>query len=195
MNQSKIIGLTGGIASGKSTVSKYLSSKGYPIVDADAISRTVVEPGEKGLAVIVDAFGVGILDGAVLNRKKLREMIFDDDEKRLLLNRVLHPIIHEAIEVAFEKLNDSIIVFDVPLLLENELEHMVDTIWVVSCDEETQIKRVMNRDQISKEQAKQIISKQMPLNEKVKHADVVLDNISTLDDLYKQIEKALEALC
>jgi len=197
MIQSKIIGLTGGIASGKSTVSEYLKSKGIPIVDADIVSREVVEPGSKGLNQIVEAFGKKMLIDGYLDRKALRELIFSDDSQRLKLNAILHPIIHNEIINQLEAFKGihPIIIFDAPLLIENNLISMVDELWVVSVNKEIQIDRVMVRDQVTKEQAESIIDKQMSLEEKLKYADVVLDNNMDLQHLYNQIEEHLNKTC
>jgi len=190
-----IIGLTGGIASGKTTVTEYLRQQGFPIVDADVISRSVVEPGHKGLEAVVNAFGSQILEGDQLNRKKLRRIIFDDESKRLLLNGILHPIIHEEILYQIEehqKNNETIIIFDAPLLLENKLQHMVDSVWVVSTSLDKQIDRVMSRDDINREEALKIINRQMSLEEKASKADLVLINNDGIEDLYKQIDQAIK---
>lgn len=188
-----IIGITGSIASGKSVVTDYLKRKGLKIVDADLVSRKVVEPGQVGLLKIVEAFGKTILLEGQLNRRKLRDLIFSDEEKRLLLNRILHPIIHEEILRQLNALKDEkLIIFDAPLLLENNLKALVDELWVVSTDLDTQINRLKKRDHISEEDAHKIINKQMPLSEKIKYADLVLENNSTLDSLYLQIEEALK---
>lgn len=196
MTRSKVIGLTGGIASGKSTVSAYLKTLNIPIVDADVVSRQVVEPGSAGLSKIVEAFGQEVLKDDQLNRKALRDIVFNDESKRLLLNSILHPIIHEKIVRDLEALKDthSLVVFDAPLLIENNLMDMVDTLWVVSCSEAHQIERVMKRDGISKDDAKAIIDKQMPLKEKLTYADVVLNNDDTINILHVQIDQALKYL-
>lgn len=187
-----IIGLTGGIASGKSTVTAYLRSKNIKIVDADKVSRQVVEPGSKGLKKIEGSFGKDILEDGHLNRKKLRELIFSDDEKRILLNRILHPIIHEEIERQLQSFSDEkILIFDAPLLLENNLKGMVDEVWVVSTSLDHQVERVMERDHISREEALKIIDKQMPLSDKIKNADLVLDNNGSVEYLYGQVDHAL----
>lgn len=190
MIQSKVIGLTGGIASGKSTVSKYMASKNLPIVDADLIARQVVEPNTQGLRELVNEFGHGILNGEFLNRQALRDIAFHDVNALKKLNAILHPIIHDEI---VKQLNDlkgkeTLIVFDVPLLFENHLEHMVDEIWVVAVKKDTQIKRLMVRDACSKEQASAIIEKQMSLDEKLRKANEVIWNEGTIDDLYKAID-------
>ncbi len=195
MKQSKVIGLTGGIASGKSTVSNYLKSKSIPIVDADIVSREVVMPGSKGLQAIVDTFGKGILEENHLNRKVLRDLIFNDEEKRLKLNRILHPIIHDEILKQIQVLKDNnepIIIFDAPLLLENNLKYMVDELWLVSTSVTKQIERLINRDNMTLESAKSIISKQMPLTEKETLSDVILDNNSTVEALLEQVDKVLK---
>lgn len=195
MKQSKVIGLTGGIASGKSTVSNYLKSKSIPIVDADIVSREVVMPGSKGLQAIVDAFGKDILEENHLNRKALRELIFSDEEKRLKLNRILHPIIHDEILTQIQALKDNdepIIIFDAPLLLENNLKYMVDELWLVSTSVTKQIERLINRDNMTLESAESIISKQMSLLEKEKLSDVILDNNSTVEALLEQVDKILK---
>jgi dephospho-CoA kinase len=195
MIQSKIIGLTGGIASGKSTVSTYLKSKGIPVVDADLVSREVVEPGSKGLLLLEIAFGSSMITNGRLNRKRLRNLIFADDDKRILLNSILHPIIHEEIlkQLDEHKGVDPIIVFDAPLLLENNLAHLVDIIWLVSCSEKKQMQRVMQRDDSTESEARAIISKQMSLKEKEKLADVIITNDNTIESLYMQIDTKLES--
>jgi dephospho-CoA kinase len=192
-----IIGLTGGIASGKSTVSKYLKEKNIPIVDADLVSRQVVEPGTKGLKALEKAFGHNVISNGQLDRLALRKIVFSNQDSLELLNSILHPIIHETIE---KQIDDYIqsgherIIFDAPLLLENQLKGMVDVLWVVACDQETQIKRVMVRDDMSRDEALAIINKQMPLNEKVKMADLVIYNDDSIESLYAQIDHALDAL-
>jgi len=195
MRQSKVIGLTGGIASGKSTVSSYLRSLNIPVVDADLVSRQVVEPGSIGLSEIVKAFGNDVITDSHLNRKALRDIIFNDEDKRLLLNKILHPIIHDEILnqiKLYKDNNEPIIVFDAPLLLENELKYMVDELWLVSTNLSNQIERLLSRDQMTEETARSIINKQMSLKEKEKLSDVVLDNNSSIENLLKQVDKILK---
>lgn len=190
-----IIGLTGGIASGKSVVAHYLQEKGLPIVDADVVARQVVEPGSIGLSEIITHFGSKVIDGNTLDRKALRDIIFEDESKRLLLNSILHPIIHEEILKQLNQYQDeghALIVFDAPLLLENDLKHMVDELWVVSTTVERQIDRVITRDHISKEEALNIINKQMSLKDKETHADVILYNNNSISELHETIDRLLE---
>lgn len=193
-----IIGLTGGIASGKSTVSDYLKDKGYPIVDADVISREVVEVGKIGLERISEKFGTDVLnDDGSLNRKALRNIIFSDEQARLDLNSILHPIIHDEILTQLKNYVDKgndIIIFDAPLLLENNLQDLVDEVWVVSTSYKIQIDRVMKRDGISEKDSRDIISKQMPLYVKEKLADLILYNNGDINNLYEQVENALKTI-
>lgn len=193
-----IIGLTGGIASGKSTVSDYLKDKGYPIVDADVISREVVEVGKIGLERISEKFGTDVLnDDGSLNRKALRNIIFSDEQARLDLNSILHPIIHDEILTQLKNYVDKgndIIIFDAPLLLENNLQDLVDEVWVVSTSDKIQIDRVMKRDGISEKDSRDIISKQMPLYVKEKLADLILYNNGDINNLYEQVENALKTI-
>lgn len=196
MIQNKIIGLTGGIASGKSTVSKYLISLGIPVVDADLVSREVVEPGQPGLREIKAAFGHEVISDGQLDRRALRDIIFSDVSKRELLNSILHPIIHDAIESKINQLkaSHSIIVFDAPLLLENNLKYMVDSLWLVTCTVEKQIERVMVRDRISREDALRIINSQMALSDKEDMADIILNNNTSVGQLYDQVDLQLSIL-
>ena len=188
------IGLTGGIASGKSTVSKYLLDMGYKIIDADKISRDVVKKETEGLKKIVEQFSKNILnENGELNREKLRKLVFSNKKSLDTLNNILHPLIHETIVELFEKYkNDELIIFDAPLLLENKLEYMVDCIWLVSVDYEIQIERLKNRDKVLREDAINIINKQMSLKEKEKLATTVIYNNGTRKDLYKQINKLIK---
>jgi dephospho-CoA kinase len=186
-----ILGLTGGIASGKSTASKILKKLGAIIIDADEISRkisTSVEVIEK----VRDAFGEeAILDGQ-LNRQKLREIIFKEKEKRTLLNSIMHPIIVKKIQIEIEEnKNKNLIVLDIPLLFETKLEYLCDKILVIWVEENIQIERIMKRDNSSEEMARKILNSQMSLLEKLKKADCSIENNGTIGDLEKKIKKIL----
>jgi len=189
-----IIGLTGGIASGKSTVTDYLSKLNIPIIDADLIARQVVAPESKGLKLLIEAFGSGIIINGGLNRKKLREIVFNDKSSLSQLNAITHPLIREKIVNAIDyyRKSNKLAVLDAALLLENGLEVLVDEVWVVSLELNTQVQRLMLRDQIDSEAAKKIIERQMPLSEKVKKADLVLDNNHLKEDLLLQVKKCIE---
>ena len=185
------IGLTGGIASGKSTVSDMLRQLGAWIVDADKLARKVVEPGQPAWQDIVAIFGEGILlhDGH-LNRKAVGDMIFGDERMRQQLEAITHPRIRQA---ASEQLKEaalrdlSIVVLDVPLLIEVGWTDMVDTIWVVYVNSQVQIERLMARDGLDREQAIARIASQMRLQDKLQYANVVIDNSNSLEETRQQV--------
>ncbi|RSL32975.1 dephospho-CoA kinase [Salibacterium salarium] len=191
-----IIGLTGGIASGKSLISAELEQYGYPVIDADHIAREVVEPEEQAYEQIVEHFGAEILelDGRI-DRKKLGKLIFSDAEKRQLLNQIMHPAIRKRMlekKAVYEKTGYDVIVFDIPLLVENNLQFMVDKVLLVYVDRAEQKKRLINRDQAGEEDAEQRIASQMPMADKKAYADAVIDNNTTRDQTIKQLEDILK---
>ncbi|UQF11862.1 dephospho-CoA kinase [Vagococcus lutrae] len=189
------LGLTGGIATGKSTVSRFFRQHDIPVVDADVIAREVVEPGTDGLAEIVKTFGTEILleDGS-LNRKKLGEIIFKDEDKREMLNQILHQEIHQKMMMAKEKWENErvpLIVFDIPLLYEADYQRTFDAIMVVYVPEKTQIARLMERDELTVQQARDRIASQLPIEEKKVRADIVIDNSQTIAETYEQVQNWL----
>lgn len=191
-----IIGLTGSIASGKSTVAKMLEKYRFPIIDADQVARLVVEPGEPALTEIVAAFGEEILleDGS-LNRKKLGDLIFHDPSKRAILNGIIHPAIRkEMLRQRDEWLNNGaeVVIMDIPLLFESKLQHFVEKILVVSLSEEKQLERLMERNQLNEEEARARISSQLPLSVKEEGADAVIYNESTLEKTEQQLNYILK---
>ena len=191
-----ILGLTGGIATGKSTVSRYFSDKGFAVVDADVVARRVVEPGTEGLANIVAHFGTEIIqtDGT-LNREKLGAMIFADAKKRETLNSLLSDLIRRAIMADTATLvnaNQPLIVLDIPLLYEAGYETHCDAVMVVYTTEEVQRKRLMGRNNLSEEEALNRIASQEPIEAKKNRADIVIDNNGTLNDTYEQVETWLK---
>ncbi|MER2262270.1 MAG: dephospho-CoA kinase [Psychrobacillus sp.] len=191
-----IIGLTGSIASGKSTVSNMLKEMGYPIIDADLVARIVVEKGTNALQKITEVFGEGILtpDGE-LNRPKLGERIFSSPAQRKQLNDIMHPAIRAEMMRQKEDMIQAghpVIIMDIPLLFESKLQSYVDKIIVVTVSEETQLKRLMARNNYSMEEAKARIHSQLPLSIKEKGADAVIYNNSSLESTREQLEKILE---
>lgn len=191
-----IIGLTGGIASGKSTVAAMLESYGLPIIDADVIAREVVEPGEKAYKEIVQAFGEEILlsDGH-LDRKKLGSIIFRDEEKRRQLNTIVHPAVRAEMKKQAEDLQQAgypTIVMDIPLLIESNLLHMVDKVLLVYVSPETQQIRLMRRDQSKIEEASHRINAQMPIDDKKAYATEIVINEGSIEETEKQLKKVLE---
>ncbi|MGX9135543.1 dephospho-CoA kinase [Rummeliibacillus sp. JY-2-4R] len=190
-----IIGLTGSIASGKSTVAKMLQELGIKIVDADLVARVVVEPGTETLNEIVNVFGEEILlENGGLNRSKLGELIFHDPGKRKQLNDIMHPAIRkEMLRQRDEWLNngEKHVVMDIPLLFESGLQHFVEKILVVSVNEDTQLTRLMERNHFTEEEAKARITSQLPISVKEKGADAVIYNNGNLEKTRAQLLKIL----
>jgi dephospho-CoA kinase len=191
-----IIGLTGSIASGKSTVSNMLKEYGFPIVDADVVARQVVEPGSETLKKIAEAFGEEVLtENGELDRKKLGSIIFNDEEKRQLLNSIIHPAIRKEMlrqrDEYLEK-GEKTVIMDIPLLFESKLQHFVDKILVVSVSEDVQLERLMKRNQLTEEEAKARIQSQLPLSVKEQGADAVINNNGSIEETRKQLEQILK---
>jgi dephospho-CoA kinase len=176
-----LVGLTGGIATGKSTVSALLRALGAEIIDADVLAREVVEPGEPALAEIAAAFGPGVLDaGGRLDRKALGAIVFADPERRRTLEAITHPRIRDRFLERLEGLAArgfrGVVVFDAPVMIESGNYRNMDRLVVVVTDEPTQIARLMARDGAGRDEALRKIRSQMPLAEKAKLADYVIDN-------------------
>ncbi|KAH7578372.1 hypothetical protein JRO89_XS01G0373700 [Xanthoceras sorbifolium] len=191
----RIVGLTGGISSGKSTVSNLFKANDIPVVDADLVARDVLKKGTGGWKKVVATFGEDILlaNGEV-DRSKLGQIVFSDPAKRQLLNRLLAPYISSGIFMEILKLwikGFKVIVLDVPLLFEAKMDKWTKPIIVVWVDTETQLQRLMARDRTSEEDAKNRINSQMPLDIKRTKADIVIDNNGSLDDLHEQFRKVL----
>jgi dephospho-CoA kinase len=183
----KLIGLTGGIASGKSTVGRLLRDSGVLVIDADVLARDAVAPGSEGLAAIRARFGDGVLDAdGSLDRKALGAIVFGDDDARRALNAIVHP---EVARLAAERLGalreagHAVAVYEVPLLFENGLDAMMDATILVACPEDVQLQRVMARDGLDESAARSRVAAQMPLAEKRRRARVVIENDGSLDDL------------
>jgi len=193
----KIIGLTGGIGTGKSTVSDYLIENGFEVLDADKISREIVMPGSDTLIELTSALGSDILEeDGNLNRKKLGSIVFSDPEKKAVLDKIMHSrileIIYEKVaEFRESSINHKVIFIDAALLFETGLDRFVNEIWVVDADEETRIKRVMERDCLTRDDIINRISSQMDRCEKNKMANEILNNSGNREELYTQIEKLL----
>lgn len=189
-----IIGLTGTIGSGKSTVSEHLKSLGALVLDADIISRQVVELGTTGLEQIIALFGGCVINpDGTLNRKAMAKLVFADEEKRLLLNSIIHPAVLNTLkdktEAETEKNPNRVIVWDVPLLIEVGWNEFVDSVWLVTAPENVRIERIIRRDNCTAEQAEMRIRAQMSEDEKLKYSNNVIDNGSTLEKLYAQVDE------
>lgn len=194
-----LVGLTGGIASGKSTVSAIFKEMGCRVIDADLIAREVVEPGSPGLKLLVEAFGGDIIDAeGKLKRDYLGKLVFKDEGLRDKLNNILHPLIIKTIRerMASEKGKDtgSIIVVDAPLLIEAGLHREMDHVILVYVDEATQMNRLVARDKLSEEEASLRIKAQMPLAEKVRYAHFIIDNRNGRDSTRRQVEQLVSLL-
>lgn len=194
-----IVGLTGGYASGKSTVTKMFVDLGAILIDADQLAREVVELGKPAWSEIVAHFGEGILlENKEIDRKALGEIVFRNKKERERLNAIVHPKVLEreleAIDDIRERKPDVIVILSVPLLIESGHFNYCDRIVVVNVDEETHIKRLMERDGFSREEAVKRISAQMPLSEKVKYADFVIDNNGSLEETKMQVKKVFKLL-
>ncbi len=197
------VGLTGGIATGKSTVSQMLVELGADLVDADKLSRKVVEPGSQGLAKVAEAFGPGIIspEGS-LDRKKLGDIVFRCRRDRKILEGIIHPLVfHEIEEILtlkaqkwLESGRTGVIVLDVPLLFETGAEVFTDEVWVVWACRSTQERRLAERDGLSEKDARLRIDAQMPLEEKVRLAQRVIRNQKSLCDTERQVEVFWKAL-
>lgn len=194
-DMTMIIGLTGGIASGKSTVSEMLKKRGIPVIDADLIAREVVEVGKKAYTEIVNAFGKEILnEDLTINRARLGSIVFQNEDKRKKLNSIVHPEVRLEMKRRQEQLiseGAKAVVLDIPLLFESNLKHLVDKVIVVYTGEKNQLERLMKRNNFSKEEALSRINAQMPLKEKVKFADAVINNDGTLEETEQQLENIL----
>lgn len=198
MKQNKI-GITGSIASGKSVLTAYLLGLGFPVIDADAIARDLVQPRSDTLKEIADIFGEDmILSDGNLDRDKLGKRVFSDEDARNRLNEIMHPAIVRAMLDLSENFH-GLVFYDVPLLFEQiddikESGLEFDAIWLVDAKEDVQLARLMARDGIDEAYAKEKIASQMPLEEKKKLATVIFDNSGDLMNLYNQVDDALEAL-
>ena len=189
----KIIGLTGGIGSGKSTVSAYLRQIGISILDADAIVIAAEAKGSPCFPAIVDVLGKEVLTAeGELDRKLVSKLVFAHPEKLKALNDIVYACVEAArVKLLDEKKAEKIVVFDIPLLIECNWNKKVDEVWLVAVDKETQIARAMARSKFSREEVERRINLQMSLEDKKQYADVILDNSGSLEHLYAQVDAAL----
>lgn len=193
MYKRLILGLTGGIATGKSTVSSMLRERGAVIIDADQVSREVVEPGSVGLDLIRKRFGDQMIDQeGKLNRTALGLLIFHDEQARKELNQLLHPLIIEQMQshtkqIQLDKPN-AIIIWDVPLLIEESLTRFVEKVIVVYIPEELQLIRLMERNHLTKEEAQARMDSQLSIEEKKHFANYLIDNSGSIHNTERQVD-------
>ncbi len=189
-----ILALTGGIATGKSTVCNIFRINGYKIVDADEIAKEIAENIEI-LKEIEKGFGKEFVRNNKLNRKLLREVVFKDKKKVEKLNEIMHPpIIKEIKRQLINYKNEKVIIVDIPLLFESNLEYLADKILLVACEKKIQIERVMKRDNVTEENAKNIIKKQLSLDVKRKKSDYIIENNLDIGSLGVEVEKVIEEI-
>jgi dephospho-CoA kinase len=187
----RIIGLTGGIATGKSSVARFFQKKGALVIDADQLAREAVEPGSRGLAEVVAAFGSGVLtpDGR-LDRKRLGALVFSDSARRSQLEGIVHPEIRRLAEeriASAAEAGQRVIFYMAPLLIEAGVTDRVGEVWVVTVRPEVQLERLVLRDGISREQAQRMVDSQMPLADKEKYGRVVIDNSGTPEETNRRL--------
>ena len=194
---TRIIGITGGIASGKSTVNEFLRQQGYQVIDADQVVHELQEPGGQLYQALLSAFGPAILqkDGR-LDRPKLGAMIFGNPELLAQSSQIQNQIIREELDRRRELMaeTEDIFFMDMPLLFELQYEDWFDQIWLVDVMEETQLSRLMSRNALSQEEAEKRIAAQLSLKEKRKRADVLIDNNGSLEETRRQIRDAIQKL-
>ena len=194
----KVIGLTGGISSGKSTVSKFLEELGTVVINADEIGHEAFKPGTDLWHTVVSAFGKQIVapDGTI-DREKLGTIVFGNPEALARLNRITHPRIRDVVKARLEECQQqgaSVVVLEAPLLLEADWTSLVDEVWVTTAPETTLIKRLMERSGLSKKDSLARLRSQMPDEERLKHADIVIDTDTRLDELRAKVKKLWQEL-
>ncbi len=193
----KTIGLTGSIGSGKSTVASYLKAKGYPVFDADEVSRQLTAPGGKALKAIRETFGDEVFssDGN-LDRKKMARLVFSDEEAKSKLEEIVTRKVISAMKKWVKERKEEgkarLIVLDAPLLLETGAEKNCDEVWVVACDDHIRIARILNRGDLTEKEARARIAAQMPQEEKIARADVVIYNNHSRKTLLAKLRKLLK---
>lgn len=187
-----IIGITGSIGTGKSTVTKYLLEKGYQVLDADKLAKEELEKDDV-ISEIVLYFGEAVLKNGKINREYLGKLIFNNQKKREILNSIIHPRVIARFEEAIRN-TQGLLFIDIPLLFETKLEYLCDKILVVYTSKETQLKRLMERDRIDEEYAQTKISAQMDIEEKKKRADYLVYNDGDLEATFEQIENILRRI-
>lgn len=187
------IGLTGGIATGKSTVSQMLVARGAALLDADVVARRIMEPGHPVLAAVVERFGKTVLlENGQLNRKRLGEIVFSDYVERKALEDITHPAIRQEMKAKMEALEQEdpkrLVVADIPLLYESGLEELYERIMVVYVPRSLQLERLVKRDALTEEQAELRLAAQMDIEEKRRRADIVINNSRSCEETESQVD-------
>lgn len=189
----KVIGLTGSIAVGKSTVSNYLITHGYQVLDADVLSKEALYRGTSCYEKVKEIFGCINEDGTI-NRKMLGNIVFYDEQKKKMLEEMIHPYVIEQIKKGIKECQDDLIFLDVPLLYEVHWDVLCDKVIVVYVDEKTQLERLMKRNHISQEEAFNLMQQQISIEKKKEMGDYILDNRQDYQELYENIERVLKVI-
>ncbi len=185
-----VVGLTGGIASGKTAASRCFEKLGVPVIDADVIAREVVEPGSRALEEIVEQFGREVLDDTGrLDRSKLRQLVFGDPERRRVLEQLLHPEIRRRMQQMIADCYDDYVVLAIPLLLEAGQTSLVDRVLVIDAPESVQLARAVERDGSSEKMIKDIMAAQLPRKQRLARADDIIENSGSIQDLCERVGK------
>ncbi|WP_028044127.1 dephospho-CoA kinase [Candidatus Stoquefichus massiliensis] len=190
---TRVIGITGSIAVGKSTVTQYLLTHGYCVEDADKISHQALNKGTSCYEKVIEKFDCLNEDGTI-NRQKLGQIVFHNKDKKQDLENIIHPYVIETMQKRIDQYQGKLIFLDIPLLFESHLEFMCDKIIVVYVDEQTQIQRLMKRNHITQDEAVHLMKQQISIEKKKILGDYIIDNRLNYEDLYKNIEKVLEVL-
>lgn len=193
-----IIGLTGGIGSGKSTIASWFREWHIPVIDGDKLAREAVNLGSPVLSILADAFGKEILsEEGTLKRRQLGQIVFQDKAKLSHLNQIMHPAIWHLVESRLKACKDAgekLAVLDMPLLIEAGWQSRVDSVWVVYVSTEVQISRVMKRDGLKRSQVMAIMQNQIPVEEKLSYADVIINNEGSEEDTRRQVLQELSKI-
>ncbi len=187
---SLVIGLTGGIASGKTTSSNYLKQH-FKVIDCDKISHNLILKPNEGYNALVNAFGAEILDGDIISRKKLGDIVFNNPKKLEELNKILHPLIYQEVE---KQIDEEFVVIDCPLLFESNFIKLCNKTLLIYTDNHNQIDRLIERDNLTKEDALNRIQLQMSLDKKINLSDYVIFNNKDVDYLYKELDKTIKLI-
>jgi len=192
------IGITGGIATGKSTVTSYLIEKGFPVIDCDILARKALEKNTPAYKAVLHKFGSEIKQkDAEIDRKKLANIVFNNSNKRKDLERIVHEQVLRDVQSRLRLLvqkKEPLVFIDIPLLFEVKWNFIVDETWVIACDEKTQIKRLMKRDELDESDARDRLDAQIPIYEKKKLGNVVISSNNSIDDTLAEVDKELKRL-
>lgn len=188
-----IIGITGGIATGKSLITNELINRGYFVIDTDKMAHELLESSFV-INELINAFSIDIITNNKVDRKKLGKLIFNNKDKQLLLNNIVHPLVINKVKDIIKNTNEELVFVDVPLLFESKLNEIMDKIIVVSINYNNQIKRLIKRDQIDEGYALLKINSQMPVTEKEKLADYIIDNNNSIENSINQLEEILRRI-